>query len=58
VRKLATEERLPLVDLARRMPHDVRLYLTPVHHSDEGEEVVAGLVAEVLQSSGVLDPPR
>ena len=58
VRKLAVEERLPLVDLARRMPHDVRLYLTPVHHSDEGEEVVAGLVAEVLQSSGVLDPPR
>lgn len=55
VRRTAADEHVPLIDLARLMPHDVELYNSPVHHSDRGEHVVAGLVSQALLQSGVLE---
>lgn len=56
MRRTARELQVPLIDLARLMPHDVELYNTPVHHSDRGEEVVADVVSRGLLESGVLEP--
>lgn len=56
ISRVAEEESVPVVELARLMPKRVELYESTVHHSDEGEDEVARIVAEALLESGVLVP--
>lgn len=55
VRRVGAETKTPVLDLARLVPNDVKLYVTPIHHSEEGEELIAGLVAKALAEHRLLD---
>lgn len=54
VREVARETGAPLCDIERRMPHDVSLFMSPVHHTDEGEVLVSSFVAETLLAAGLI----
>lgn len=54
VREVARDEGAALCDLDRRMPDDVRLFASPVHHTDEGEVHVSAFVADALLEAGLL----
>lgn len=56
VRRVAEEERAPLVDLERLLPDDLALFASPIHHTALGSEVVARLVADRLERAGLLGP--
>lgn len=55
IRKVAKEETVPYAELEQGMPKDVKLYMSTVHHSDEGEDKVAGIITKALLDSGILD---
>ncbi|MHC4225063.1 MAG: SGNH/GDSL hydrolase family protein, partial [Planctomycetota bacterium] len=57
IRRIATEESVPVIELARLLPKRVELYESTVHHSDEGEDEVARIVADALLSNGALAGP-
>lgn len=54
VREVARETGAALCDLDRRMPKDVKLFASPVHHTDEGEVHVSGFVADALLEAGLV----
>jgi lysophospholipase L1-like esterase len=44
LRAVAAEEGVPMIELARQMPHDTRLFFDTVHYTSRGEEMVAEIV--------------
>lgn len=54
VREIAREEGVVLCDLDRLMPDDVKLFASPVHHTDDGEVHVATFVADALAGAGLV----
>ncbi len=57
VRRVGEEEGVPVLDLEATFPRDVKLYVSPIHHSDEGEALVAEKVAAALVEHGLLGSP-
>jgi lysophospholipase L1-like esterase len=58
IRRVAVEERVPLVDLAREMdarPDRRDLFLDTMHATSAGRELIADLLARELLATGVLD---
>jgi lysophospholipase L1-like esterase len=55
IRRVGQDLAVPVVELAETMPHDVSLYMSPIHHSDAGEEAVASRIAADLEASQLLD---
>lgn len=49
-RVLARKERIPLVDLAQKMPKDTLYYYDYMHYTDQGAAKVASIVSEELAS--------
>lgn len=54
VRQVGAELGVPVLDLAVEVPNDVDLYVSPIHHSDAGEAIVAQKVADALAKHGLL----
>lgn len=54
IRSLASEERIPLVDVARAMPSNSTHFLDVVHHSEDGVHAVARIVDSL---AGTFLPP-
>ena len=54
VREVAQETEATLIEIKETYPMDVKLYASPLHHSDPGEELVAKYVADALEQSGAL----
>ena len=54
VREVASETAATLIVIQATYPMDVKLYASPLHHSDPGEELVANYVADALEQSGAL----
>ena len=48
-RKVALAEGVPLLDLARLMPKDLKFYSDTIHLTEEGEETLATLLASELE---------
>jgi len=48
IREVAEEEGALLIDLSPDFPKDVDHYMSPIHHSDTGEELVATRVRDAL----------
>lgn len=57
VRLVGKELGVPVLDLAATFPNDVKLYRSPIHHSDAGEAIVAERVAAALVEHGLLPAP-
>lgn len=53
VREVASETGATLIEIQETYPMDVKLYASPLHHSDPGEELVAKYVADALEQRGV-----
>lgn len=56
VRAVGADAKVPVVDLVSLVPNDVSLYVTPIHHSEAGEEKVSGFVRDALEAHGLLEP--
>lgn len=56
VRQVGKELAVPVLDLAATFPSDVRYYVSPIHHSDEGERLVAERVAAAVLEHRLLEP--
>lgn len=56
VRQVGKELDVPVLDLAATFPNDVRYYVSPIHHSDEGERLVAERVAAAVREHRLLEP--
>ena len=54
-RETQTIKKVWAAELEKGMPKDVKLYMSTVHHSDEGEDVVAGIISKALLDSGILE---
>lgn len=54
IRQVGAELGVPVLDLERDFPPDLRNYVSPIHHSDEGERLVAERVAAALREHGLL----
>lgn len=54
IKTVAEEEGVPRPQVAEKMPHDVKLYASTVHHTDEGEVEVAKVVAQALIDAGIV----
>ncbi|HTR27890.1 MAG TPA: SGNH/GDSL hydrolase family protein [Puia sp.] len=50
VRSMCAERHLPIIDLARRMPRNSLYYYDMSHFTNQGAEVVAGLLAPAIDS--------
>lgn len=57
LRQIATEEELFSIDLAKRFPQDRRLFSGPVHFVEEGNRIRAGMIADALLDSGLIQEP-
>jgi lysophospholipase L1-like esterase len=57
IRGVAKAEGVPTAELERGMPHDVKYYMSTVHHSDAGEVEVAKRVADALIEAKVVTKP-
>ncbi len=56
VQKVGADAKVPVVDLVNLVPNDVALYVSPIHHSEAGEEKVSGFVADALLEHRLLEP--
>jgi lysophospholipase L1-like esterase len=54
IRRVGQELGVPVLDLAADFPDDVRLYVSPIHHSLEGERLVSERVSVALRERGLL----
>ncbi|HBP19947.1 MAG TPA: hypothetical protein DEA08_19435 [Planctomycetes bacterium] len=54
ITKVTEDEGIPRPQVAEKMPHDVKLYASTVHHTDEGEVLVAQIVAQALIDAGIV----
>ncbi|MCA8926295.1 MAG: hypothetical protein KDD82_31095 [Planctomycetes bacterium] len=52
IRRVAKDEGALLIDLSPDFPTDVSYYMSPIHHSDAGEALVATRVREALIKAG------
>ncbi len=56
VRTVGADAKVPVVDLVTLVPNDVALYVSPIHHSEAGEEKVSGFVEDALLTHRLLEP--